>query len=246
LTGIDVTRHGYSIVELRKKRAADGLHPILRPLYKLRRKILRDRKLFVRNLMVRLNLADPYPPSIMPAHLLSETFLEILQKDKGLTICAIEVPGYNERSNEQYRSEIYGLATASIGDKIAYLRKVLTDCENRISLATKSVNNGYDVVFVYLPLIDIAHHLLFKGLAEITRLRQHYGILADMLQPLVDKALDNDYCILMVSDHGFNIKKHYHTDYGFWSLSIQPPSWWSIETILDFKENIMRLILEDR
>ena len=241
LTGIDVTKHGYSMGELRRKRAADGLHPILKPLYKLRRKILRNRKLFIRHLMVRLHLADAYPPSIMPAYLLRKTFLEILQKDRGFKIRAIEIPGYNEKNNEQYRSEFSGLVTASINDKIGYLRKVLIDCENRVSLAIESINDGYDVVFVYLPLPDIAHHLLFKGLAEITRLRQHYGELADMLQPLVDKASDNNYRILIVSDHGFDLKKYYHSEHGFWSLNFNPPEWWKISTILDFKANIIRL-----
>jgi len=46
----------------------------------------------------------------------------------------------------------------------------------------------------------------------------------------------------MVSDHGFNLKKYDHADYGFYSLNVKLPDWWKVESILDFKENIVRLL----
>ena len=178
LTGMDVTTRGYSLNQLRVKRSMDGLHPILKPIYKLRVKFLRDRRLSIREFLVRLHLAKAHPPSIMPEHLIKQTFLNIMEEEMGLKVYAIEVPGYNERINEKYRSEIKELIDATICEKREYIEGVLEDCEERIGSAIKGVDNNNDLVFLYLPLPDIAHHLLFKGLTEITYLRQHYGKLS--------------------------------------------------------------------
>jgi len=242
LTGIDVTTQGYSLNELRVKRVMDCLHPILRPIYKLRVRILRGRRLFVRGFLVRLHLVKAYPPSIMPKHLIKQTFLNIMEDSIGAKVYAIEVPGYNERNNERYRSQIKGLASATVCRKLEYIEGVLKDCEKRVESAIKAVTDSDDIVFLYLPLPDIAHHLLFRGLAEITYLRQHYGKLSRMLKPLVDKASNNGYRILMVSDHGFDLNRYYHSDYGFWSINFDPPKWWKIESVLDFKENLLNLL----
>ena len=242
LTGMDVTTQGYSLNQLRTKRSMDSLHPILRPIYKLRVKILRGRRLFVRGLLVRLRLVKAHPPSIMPKHLIKKTFLNIMEEEIGIKVYAIEVPGYNERINEKYRSEYIKLINATINEKLEYIKGVLADCEERIGSAIKGVADNYDTIFLYLPLPDIAHHLLFKGLTEITYLRQHYGKLSRMLEPLVDKASNKGYRILMVSDHGFDLNRYYHSDYGFWSINFDPPKWWKIESVLDFKENLLKLI----
>jgi len=242
LTGIDVTTQGYSLNQLRAKRSIEGLHPIFRPIYKLRAKILGNRKLFIRGFLARLRLANAYPPSIMPKHLIKQTFLNIMEEDMGIKVYAIEVPGYNERVNERYRSEYRKLINATLGKKLECIEGVLADCEERIGLAIKGVADNRDMIFVYLPLPDIAHHLLFRGLTEITYLRQHYGKLSRMLRPLVDKASEKGYRILIVSDHGFDLNRYYHSDYGFWSINFDPPEWWKIKSILDFKENLLKLL----
>lgn len=104
LTGINVEKHGYSLKELRDKWKQDiWKYSFLRKLYLIRKKLLPMKKLSIRPLLVKLGLVRPYPPSILPKHLLEQTFtLEL--KRKGLKVYAIEVPGFNEEENEKYRT----------------------------------------------------------------------------------------------------------------------------------------------
>jgi len=244
LTGLDVEEHGYDFQRVVQKRSEEAFKiKVLRKLYSVRRKIpIKDLK--VRNLLVKLNLLNPYQGCIMPRDLVDKAFPELLKKI-GYKVATIEVPGYDEKRNEYFRSTIQALLSASLNEKNAYVNRVLKEVNERISEAMSYLNNEYDLIFMYSPLPDIAFHLVTKPTLRMkTWLRSVHEKLQKIISPLVEKARKQDHAILMISDHGFDLNKYYHSNYGFWSLNVEPPNWWNIKTILDFKENIMKLILE--
>ncbi|RLF21255.1 MAG: hypothetical protein DRM97_06925 [Thermoprotei archaeon] len=230
LTGMDVTKHGYDSRSLRVKRALDGLPGPLRPLYRLRLKLLGGKNLHLRSLMVKLKLAKAYPPIIMPQHLIEKTFIE-KAKRQGLRVEAIEVPSYNEDRNATYRGMCAKHALAPLSEKKSLLEELVEDAHQRIERSMQAIRDSYDLVFVYLPLPDLAHHMFFRGLKELILLRAHYGVLESMIQPLLKLASERGYFSLIISDHGFDIKKYYHSEYGFWSMSHKPPK--EPQTIFD-------------
>ena len=69
----------------------------------------------------------------------------------------------------------------------------------------------------------------------------HYSLYR-VVRKLLDLAEERGYAVLIASDHSFDLENHYHSEYGFWSLNMEPPSWWRIHSILDFKENILKLV----
>lgn len=239
LTGRDITREGYNLKVLKKKRSEEAFPRFLRPFYKLKKKLLGSRTFRMKEILRRLGLVKRYPPSIMPKDLLKKTFLEKVRA-YGYSICAIEIPSYNERLNEKYRTLYINYISASLKKKLMFLQEVKKDCYSRIKQTLEAVMSGVDLIFVYLPLPDIGHHLLFKGIKERIALRIHYGEIRKMITPLIRKASSKEYLILVVSDHGFDIKKYTHSEYGFWSLNLDTD--WRPEQIIDFYPKILEWI----
>ena len=244
LTGLNVEKHGYSLSELKEKRDRDAFKSrLLYKLYLLRKRIP-VKRLGLRKLLIKLGLVNPYPGSVMPDHLLKRTFLEEL-KARGYSVAAIEVPGYNESRNEYYRVKIDELVTAPFRERARLVEEALEDTRERIARAIEYVDRGYEVVFVYSPLPDVAFHMAVKpGLNVKVWLRAVHYSLYRAVEELLDLAEEKGYAVLIVSDHGFDLKNYYHSEYGFWSLNIEPPSWWCINSILDFKEGILKLVME--
>ena len=237
LTGIDVSKSDYSFEKCIQNRSRNALNPLLRPLYNLRLKLV-HRPIGIRKILIKLHLAKRYTPENMPERLLENTFIEEL-KARGFNVGVIEVPGYNEDRNAIYRPLVWKGVSIDLKEKEAFLEEIMKECERRVKTGMKYVDKGTDLVFVYLPMPDLAHHMLFRGLRERLRLYMVYKELVELIRPLMKSS--EDYIKLIVSDHGFNIREYSHTDYGFWSLSIQPSPWWDVKTILDFKENIMKM-----
>lgn len=246
LTGLNVEEHGYSLSELREKRSREAFRSkLLYILYPLRRKIP-VRELGLRKLLTRLGLVNSYPPSIMPSYLLEKTFIEELRA-RGYSVIAVEVPGYNESKNEYYRTNMGRLVSVSFTEKAGLVEEAIRDVEERICETLGYIEEGYDLVFTYTPLPDIAFHMVVKPtLKNKLWLRTIHYRLYKIVKPLISTAVKRGYAVLIVSDHGFDLKEHYHSQYGFWSLSVSPPEWWSINTILDFKENIVRIVEDQR
>lgn len=239
MTGRNVACKGYDLEVLKEKRKADIMPRFLRPIYKIRVKLFGKRKLRLRRLLVKMGAIEKYPPEVMPKDLIGETFIE-LAKHASRTTQIIEVPGYNERLNAKYRSTYSNFIFSPLSKKCKYLNEVMKDCSDRTSKAIDAVKNGYDVVFLYFPVPDVVHHLLFKGIKEIVQLRIKYGTIAKLVKPLLEEAYKRDYIALIVSDHGFDPEKYYHTDYGFWSLNIRTT--WRPERITDFYPKILEWI----
>ena len=240
LTGVNVEEHGYDIESLRRKRSEDALkYSILKSLYRLKSRLV-PFKLGLRKVLVRLGLAYEYPPSIMPKKLLRMSFTEEL-KSLGYRVAVVEVPAVNESRNEYYR----GMVPKAIGNALlrdALVDEALADTGSRISKAIGYVVNGYDLVFTYSPLPDIAFHLAPKPrLNDVLWLRVTHYRLWCIIERLVRTAINRGYAVLIVSDHGFDIKRYDHSKYGYWSLSID--AGWKINTVLDFKQEIVNLVI---
>ena len=118
----------------------------IRPLWNLRRKLIK-RSLGIRKLMVRLGFLNPYPPRNLPDRLKKQTFLEALRR-KGYRVHAIEVPGYNEETNEN--TEVYTKSTylQIHCAKKYFANKLLSEASNRLEVASALlVNEEYNLIF---------------------------------------------------------------------------------------------------
>ena len=241
LTGVNVEEHGYDIEALKEKRTREAFRSgFLYRLYMLRRKIP-IRRTGLRKLLIRLGLMNPYQSSIMPENLMRMSFLEELRR-RGRRVAAIEVPGYNETRNEYYRGRIDELVTKPFRERAEAVDEALEDTRERVGRAVEYVKNDYDVVFVYTPLPDFAFHMAVKPDIKVkVWLRAVHRNLYGATEELINLAREKGYAVLMVSDHGFDLRKYYHATYGFWSLSIERPPWWRVESILDFRDNILKL-----
>ena len=242
LTGLNVEKLGYDFRSAVYKKYEDGFRfGVLRTLYRLKRKLAIGR-LGLRRLMVSLGLFNPVSGYRMPEHLLEKSFLEEL-KAKGYRVAAIEVPGYNESKNEYYRSSVAKLVAAPFSERLKLIDEAMKDVEERAHKVMKHVREGYELVMVYSPLPDIAFHLTPKPrISARLWLRTLHYRLYKTVEPLLKLAEKEGYATLIVSDHGFDLSKYDHSSYGFWSLSVEAPTWWNICTVLDFKKNILKLV----
>ena len=240
LTGLNVEEHGYDLDTLKSKRGLDGLNPALRPFYLLRKALLPDYlELGIRKLLIRVRLARICPPSNMPPKLRERSFLDVL-KGRGLEVMAIEVPGYNEEWNEYFRTAAGRFFSASLKDRLRMIGYCIRECERRVSLAVRALSGRGrpDVLMVYFPMPDIAHHLLLKGIRATRELHRAYW-LAERWAEAIKEAAGPDYACLIVSDHGFERAEKTHSDHGFWSLNVEPP--FRPERITDFYRLVMEL-----
>ena len=241
LTGLNVEEAGYDMSSLTDKRRREAFHPLLRPFYLLRRKLLPSGvSLHIRPLLTKLGLVNVYAPSIMPEELRGRTFLEFL-KARGLKVEAIEVPGYNEHKNEFFRTILTRYATANLSKKKKILDLCLAECERRLSLALELLSHReLDLLMVYFPIPDIAHHLFFRGIRELLLLHKAYWLAEGWVRKLKEVA-GPGYACLVVSDHGFIRSERTHSDYGFWSLDVEPP--FPPSKITDFFRLVVELVL---
>ena len=241
LTGLNVEEMGYDMNSLTDKRRREAFHPLLRPLYLLRKKLLPPGvSLHIRPFLTRLGLMNVYAPSIMPEELRGRTFLEFL-KARGLKVKAIEIPGYNERRNEYFRTIWIHYATANLREKKRIARLCLAECERRLSTALDLLSrHDLDLLMVYFPMPDIAHHLFFKGIRELVQLHRAYWLAEGWVKKLKEAA-GPGYACLVVSDHGFIRSERTHSDHGFWSLNVKPP--FKPSRITDFYRLVVKLVL---
>lgn len=245
LTGMNVEKHGFSIKDLEEKREKERFRSkFLYMAYRLRRKIPIG-NLGLRRILIRLGLINPYQPANMPSNLISKTFIEELRA-RGYKAVGIEVPGYNERTNEYYRIKVHEMLSRPFSERAKIIEEALRDTEDRAKKASMYVAMDYDLVFMYSPLPDIAFHIVPKPniKAKVWLRGIHYSLYR-AIRVLITNARCHGYAILIVSDHGFDMLKYYHSSYGFWSLNISP-QFWKINTVLDFKENIMRLVTVEK
>ena len=236
LTGINVEKHGYDIKAMDEKKGRVDIHKnilvrfLYDKFYKYRAK-LPVKDLGIRRFLTRINEMRNYPGATMPVKLLKQTFLYKLQR-RGYKVLAIEVPSYNETLNDIFRANCPKFMLAPHEAKLGFIQLLLKECKRRVNIVLNSLDE-YDLIFVYLPIPDLIHHVL-----SLTRhlkfwIFKYYKDIERLISPL----LKYDDLTLILSDHGFSLKTLDHTNYGFWSLN--EDLGWDVKTIYDFHKHIL-------
>ena len=234
LCGFNVEEKGYDYESAVKKSMGKlgPLHVIKRHLFGEKRRMWLARTVFK-----KLGLLKP-PNFIMPEQLLKETFLEEIRKTTKRRVTAIEVPGYNERINGVFRLEMTRLAvTGNTKAKAQFITKVKNDALTRLERAREQLQS-HDLVMCYIALPDLSHHLFFRGITDKIRILELYKWLENNVgRILLDPAYEASFNVIILSDHGFNMKELDHSSYGFWSTNFPA----EIYSYQDVKKRILNL-----
>jgi hypothetical protein len=234
LCGFNVENRGYSHEEaVRKSMGVLGI------LHAVKKRVMgvENRSWLARKILKKIGFLRP-PNFIMPEKLMEETFLRIMGRQK-YDIFVLEVPGYNEMINGVFRMKMAKMAVSGTKKvKIAFIEEVKQDTMNRL-LKTKQALRKNDVVMFYSPLPDLAHHLFFKGFKDRIRIGALYKWIEHSVFELVLKdAYKLNFNVLILSDHGFDMKKCYHSKYGYWSANFQT----QIKSFEDVKASVFNLL----
>lgn len=234
LCGFNVEEKGYDY-----EKAARMSMGKLGVLHVIKKRIFGEKKKMwlARKLLKKLGLLEP-PRYIMPEQLLKETFLE---KSMGLGyhVFALEVPGYNERMNGVLRLKGTKIAVShSFKAKKFLVEEIKRDCIRRLR-ETKQALTQCNLVMGYLPLPDTAHHFFFKGVKDRIRMFTLYKWLEENVNKIVlEPAYKLGFNVMILSDHGFDMKKYDHSKYGFWSTNFQT----EIKTFENIKGCVLNLL----
>ena len=234
LCGFSVEEKGYGYEEAVRRSMGT-----LRVLHDLKKKIFGEKRFWIiRRLLIFLRLLRAN--FIMPTNLLRETFLEILE-DRGYKVFALEVPGYNEINNGRFRLKMHELILSKkLEDRMAFIKEVKNDTINRLN-KTQQALETYDVVMCYSPLPDLAHHLFLKGIKSRILIYKTYRWLEKNVNKyLLKPAYDLNFNVLILSDHGFDMKNFTHSNYAFWSSNVELSR--PIKTYRDVKDNILNML----
>lgn len=116
-----------------------------------------------------------------------------------------------------YKNEIFEYTQQFAEDKDldAYKKKVLALYERDTKRIMLEVNSEVahpecDILFAYLHFPDMFNHLWFQ---DLDALYSHYQKMDDFVKEVLD--LVEDTHVIIISDHGFDISKGDHSDFGF-------------------------------
>ena len=242
LTGVAVEKHGFGPMEMAEIQARALLgNGILWRLHTIKQRITR-RPLGLAKLLLRIRGLSYAPTPRLPRHLLEKTFIEEL-RGRGYRVAAIEIPAYNEERNEYYREQLRRLVHKGLPENGVQklVDEALRDTMVRFSKAISFIERGYDLVFVYTPLPDLAFHLYpYPRLAKKLKLVVIHEQLGSIIKPLLTCAEQQGYTVMIISDHGFDVNKYDHSEYGYWALSRTPPYY--IQLDIDIKKNVVHLV----
>lgn len=214
LVGTNIEQKGYTYNKaVRKSMGKLGLLHVVKKYLVGEEK----RSWLARRILKKFDLLKP-PRFIMPQNLLQQTFLKQIEK-MGYKVFALEIPGYNEKTNGVFRLEMPKLTiSGTLKAKRDFIRKVMQDAEARME-KTKNALKTYDLILTYVPLPDLAHHLFPKPTLttrlEMLNIYKWLETKADILK----EASNLDFKVLVLSDHGFDIENYDHTNLGFWSTN---------------------------
>jgi len=234
LCGFNVEERGYDY-----ERAVERSMGFLGLLRGFKRRIFGEKRFFrLRRLLFKLGLVKSV--FIMPENLLKDTFLEVV-RSRGFRVFVVEVPGYNERVNGLFRIRMHELVLSEkLSDKLSFIEDVKRDAINRLERTRDALNN-YDLVMCYLPLPDLAHHLFFRGVKSKVRMHGVYSWLeVKVNEYLLREAYKLGFNVLILSDHGFDMKRYTHSEYAFWSCNVNLPG--GIESYRDVKDCVLKLM----
>ena len=183
-----------------------------------------------RRLLSKLGLK---PRIVDRRDLRTPTLLDIVKPSKALFVPAINEPTWIHREYEEALMRGLGNYIAKIWEIHGFRKRAFF----------KELGNGFWKLFMaWFDIADLLGHVcICKHRLEL--LKAYMDL--DRLVVQAKKILGDDVILLIVSDHGIRPAEDgggERSEHGFWSLSVEPPGWWHIDTILDFKENILKLI----
>ncbi|MHA1617563.1 MAG: alkaline phosphatase family protein [Candidatus Njordarchaeales archaeon] len=217
----------------------------LYPLYELRRKLFPGKNFHLRNFLTRLRLFDPnklvknYSKiESIPTDALRYTLVFEAEKGGHKVFCR-DFPTLNEVKHAEMRALFCNFFELSLNEKLSKIEEVF-EYSSKLLSDTIAALKSHDLVLFYTSIIDYAHHMFYRprNLRYMSVLYSVYKRLANLIMRSIPNL--SKLCILIVSDHGFDPIKQIHSDYGFWSMNIEPPR--MPKTILDFKDIILKIL----
>ncbi|RLI77049.1 hypothetical protein DRP04_11955 [Archaeoglobales archaeon] len=137
-----------------------------------------------------------------------KTFLN-LTKSK-----AINVPFYNNDTYTFHIAYLFDRGELSLKQAIKAYQRIYMKRKEVILSEVEKIHDE-NVIFAYMHFPDVLEHFTFKRPWIV---RKHYLDLNNFVSILRGK-IEDSTLFLIVSDHGFNLKKGTHTRYGFYSSS---------------------------
>ncbi|MEB3779292.1 MAG: alkaline phosphatase family protein [Desulfurococcales archaeon] len=220
--------YGYTDKIMKKKRGEVGYSGILKYLFYIKFSILGTRQLKLREILLKLGLfkSDKIKEKAhiiesMPSHLLKKTFIQ-KAIDNNLKVKYNSIPSMPNDKYAEYRVFLYKYFNSSIKDRILILNKLYNETESDLNNILNNINT-YDLVIYYTPLLDEAHHMLYRPNKPIAmvHLRRYYKLVEKQFLRIVNSINYNNSLVLIVSDHGYDPSTHEHSNYGFWSSNLK-------------------------
>ncbi|MCE4605274.1 MAG: alkaline phosphatase family protein, partial [Desulfurococcales archaeon] len=227
LLGEPSYKYGYTKIKLEERRGVYGYKSVLKYLYLIKLKTLGPRSLKIRDLMIRLKLYDfdkvrksARVIEAMPKGLLEKTFIYDALK-KGYKVVYNSIPSLPNDRYAEYRAYLFKYFNSSIDERVNILNMLYNETEKDLQ---NIINELYetDLAIYYTPLIDEAHHMLYRPRSRkaMIHLRRYYKLVEKQVYKLMKLLEDQEKLFLIVSDHGYDPSIHEHSDYGFWSSNI--------------------------
>ena len=140
-------------------------------------------------------------------NLQNKTFLD-LTKSK-----PINVIFYNQDPTIHVVYYYFSIGENSLEKTFKLTKSLYIKNKKQILNKTKQSLNSYELIFSYLPFPDVFQHILMFRLDEI---KSHYYDLEEFVTS-IKSLIPESSLFLIISDHGFNLKTGFHSNFGFYS-----------------------------
>jgi len=139
---------------------------------------------------------------------------------KGLRPWAIEFPPFNDHIYSVLRNMLYFYIDSAPSEKKLFLEYIWELTTRTLNLLIQCIDR-YDVILWYTPYIDTASHMYYRpwNIRDMTKLAAIYRRLGNLIREKLLSMLNDDWFIVIASDHGFNPSRQDHSHYGYWSMS---------------------------
>jgi len=163
-------------------------------------------------------------------------------KNKGFKIVTDNIPSYDEVPINNYRGMLINYIGSNYNIRRNFILEIMDSMKIRWLKNIEKLTES-DILFVYFPLPDYAHHLIHKK-NEMNMLKEVY----DFFRKLPFLFNLKNVAVLIISDHGYKHKfneeekdiEGNHNPLGFWSLNIDIGT--IPETIFDISNLIYSLV----
>ena len=226
LLGEPAYKYGFDMDYIESRKAEYGYNIILRYLFKIRKTFLKNKRLGLREFLAKKGIFDinnvkrqSHKIEVMPDSLLARTFIAECKK-RGLRVLYKNIPSMPNDKYSRYRAYLFEYFNSEFNKRIEILNELYSETQKDLYYILNNINK-YDLIIYYTPLIDEAHHMLYRPgkLSLMVRLRQYYGLVEKQVS-LIKENLDRNDLLLIVSDHGYDPNIHEHSNYGFWSSNL--------------------------